>query len=199
MKNYTESVLKTEARDFGPVMERFKDGLLRRNHAALGMASELSEIIEATDKVNLIEELGDLLWYTAIAADSLGLKIEDMSAMIYAYHLSSPTKAPFGSMIKEVGEFVDLVKKELFYGKKLEDDIKGQTLFSRYQNSIESILIHLHDILELHGSDISTAMEVNIKKLQKRYAGGFTENKANNRDLVTEQLTMEAALAKNNS
>lgn len=49
-------------------------------HSLVGIATESSELMEALvlifseadlDKVNISEELGDLMWYTAIAVDSL--------------------------------------------------------------------------------------------------------------------------------
>lgn len=56
-------------------------------HASLGFATEAGEIMEALvssmagadfDKVNFMEELGDLNWYQAIAMDETGLRIEDI-------------------------------------------------------------------------------------------------------------------------
>ncbi len=51
-------------------------------HAAMGLTTEAGEFMDALkkhlfyskelDTVNLLEELGDVLWYVAIAADALG-------------------------------------------------------------------------------------------------------------------------------
>ena len=57
-------------------------------HAILGIATETAELIESLqtsfvtgeiDKVNLVEELGDLLWYQSIAMKSLGTTFEEVA------------------------------------------------------------------------------------------------------------------------
>jgi NTP pyrophosphatase (non-canonical NTP hydrolase) len=64
-------------------LRRMQDPKIRRLlHAALGFASETGEMAEALerylrmdealDRVNIAEELGDLLWYFAVGADALG-------------------------------------------------------------------------------------------------------------------------------
>lgn len=55
-------------------------------HAALGLASEAGEFCDAIKKSfayekeldvqNLVEELSDLLWFTALACNSLGIPME---------------------------------------------------------------------------------------------------------------------------
>lgn len=58
-------------------------------HAALGLASETGEFVDTVkkhviygkplDAANLHEELGDLLWYMALAANSLGMSLADIA------------------------------------------------------------------------------------------------------------------------
>jgi hypothetical protein len=78
--DYVKNCLKTEvihARLL--VLDRLssKDGAgLRLVHASLGLASEHGELISGAknmDRVNLLEEMGDILWYLAIAIDALKL------------------------------------------------------------------------------------------------------------------------------
>ena len=76
----------TESSDFRPIKERLSDQTLRLLHAAIGLATESGETLDALkkhvfygkelDKVNLKEEMGDLLWYLAVMADSLGIDFE---------------------------------------------------------------------------------------------------------------------------
>lgn len=54
-------------------------------HAIIGIATEATELLEALndpsgeiDTVNLIEELGDLNWYEAIACDAMNVSLEDV-------------------------------------------------------------------------------------------------------------------------
>lgn len=60
------------------------------NHAALGIAGEAGELVDAVKKAviynkpldveNIEEELGDLLWYVALMANSLNLSLADVAA-----------------------------------------------------------------------------------------------------------------------
>jgi len=60
----------------------------RIEHAAMGIATESGELMDAIkkakiygrdlDKTNLIEELGDLMWYIAILTDDLGTSFEEV-------------------------------------------------------------------------------------------------------------------------
>ena len=57
-------------------------------HAAVGLATESGEFLDAfkkcmfygakADVVNLREELGDMLWYITLAANALGVTIEEL-------------------------------------------------------------------------------------------------------------------------
>lgn len=86
-REYVENVLKTESVDFPKIKERLESNrLIRLLHAATGMVTESAEFLDAIkkyvfygkdlDEVNLIEEIGDKLWYIAIALDELGVDIE---------------------------------------------------------------------------------------------------------------------------
>lgn len=65
----------------------FQNNLL---HAALGLAGEAGEFVDAVkkgviyeqelDEQNLKEELGDILWFCALAATTLGVNLHDIAA-----------------------------------------------------------------------------------------------------------------------
>jgi len=73
---YIEAAIRTESGLFN--IEKGDDRLL---HAGIGLATESAEFLDALkkhvfygkelDKVNLKEEIGDLMWYCAIALDQL--------------------------------------------------------------------------------------------------------------------------------
>lgn len=77
---YIQEALRTEPPDLPPI--------LRITHAAMGLCTEAGEFMDALkkhtfynrqlDRVNLIEELGDLFWYMAIACDELGVTFEQV-------------------------------------------------------------------------------------------------------------------------
>lgn len=61
---------------------------LRQMHAALGMAGEVGEVVDMIkknifygkplDAVHIREEVGDLLWYTALLLNSIGATFEEV-------------------------------------------------------------------------------------------------------------------------
>lgn len=76
MDKFTKDCLRTESTLFN-----IKPGMDRLIHSAMGMQTECAEFTDqlkkhifygkSLDKVNLKEELGDILWYMAIAFDVL--------------------------------------------------------------------------------------------------------------------------------
>ncbi len=85
MKDYIEKAKRTDLENYGPE-HLYMKGKERLLHAGIGIATESGEFLDALkksifygkelDKVNLKEELGDLLWYIAIAMDELGTDFE---------------------------------------------------------------------------------------------------------------------------
>lgn len=78
----------------------------------------------------------------------------------------------------EVGEFVDVVKKQLFYGRL--PDLK---------NCIEElgdICWYLGIAMDVLGTNFDEVQQLNIAKLRKRYPEKFTEDNAINRDIENE-------------
>lgn len=86
---FIKSSLVTEARDMSPVLERLQSvGTVRLVHSMIGLCTESAEIQDMMkkhifygkdiDKVNFKEELGDLMWYMAIACDELGVSLEEI-------------------------------------------------------------------------------------------------------------------------
>jgi NTP pyrophosphatase (non-canonical NTP hydrolase) len=89
---YMRQALKLESNNFAAIRSRLEnDNLLRGLHAAIGLATETGELVDAykkymfygkqIDNVNIVEELGDLMWYLAIACDSVGVTIEEVMAL----------------------------------------------------------------------------------------------------------------------
>lgn len=106
-KEYIEGVLVTEARDFTAVKERMQDtGTVRLMHAMIGMATESGEIQDQLkkhifygkplDKTNLVEELGDLMWYVGVMCSELGVGLDEVMEKNIA-----KLKARYGSKFTE--------------------------------------------------------------------------------------------------
>lgn len=104
MRNFIENAKRTESARM-PLDERkfptgFEDRLL---HAGIGIATEAGEFLDQIKKnlfygkeldlVNLKEELGDLLWYIAIAMSALDTTFEvEMDRVIRKLRARFPDK-----------------------------------------------------------------------------------------------------------
>lgn len=88
---YVEGVLKNESKNLPAIASRLIDdggSNIRLLHAAMGMATEAGEFLDALkkhvfygkllDKTNLVEELGDMFWYLGVASDVLGVPFEEI-------------------------------------------------------------------------------------------------------------------------
>jgi NTP pyrophosphatase (non-canonical NTP hydrolase) len=91
MKDFIQQAIRTESPPNDAVRFRAASNV-RLLHAAMGMETEVGEMMDQLkkhifyakplDTVNLKEELGDLLWYVAIACDDLGITIEQVMDMV---------------------------------------------------------------------------------------------------------------------
>lgn len=71
--------------------KKFPNRLDRLVHAALGVTSDAGELataVKATfaynkdlDFENIVEEIGDVLWYLALAADAVGVTLSDCARL----------------------------------------------------------------------------------------------------------------------
>lgn len=163
-------------------------------HAVLGIVTEIHELRKAVDRVNQIEEGGDLWFYLValqqviqdcdvpategqmVAADAAGQALREAqvgSSSAYVDHLCIILQ--------------DHAKRWVGYGKRPADLIEVLV--------VASVAVYLtlrdHD-LELDASYLEL---VNVKKLLKRYEGvTFSAEKAVNRDLTAEREVLEDAV-----
>ena len=105
MSNFIKDSLRTESSIFNTLknIEDTSYSTPRLVHAAFGMQTETAEFTDALkkalfygkplDTINLKEELGDLLWYVAIAMDELGTDFEtEMDRVIAKLEARYPEK-----------------------------------------------------------------------------------------------------------
>lgn len=88
-EDYLKLSSLTDIKDYDPVRVRVVDSV-QFLHAVLGLGTEVGELQDALkrwliygkpiDKVNVVEELGDLFWYAALLARELGVSFEDVMA-----------------------------------------------------------------------------------------------------------------------
>lgn len=89
MKDYVEKARRTDV-DYLVVMERLKENpkMIQLLHSVLGLGTEIGEFQDMVkrwifygkefDRVNGIEELGDIFWYSALAIDVLKTTLEEV-------------------------------------------------------------------------------------------------------------------------
>lgn len=161
--------------------------ILNLSHMALGLASELGELVNCTgtelklnvDKPNLKEELGDLYWYIANYCN-----IQNIAPPIGELDNTLPEDRCFELLISSVGELVDIVKKYLAYDREIEKSRELEIIYDVY-----SALNLFEKVYGLDGDEIR---KININKLQVRYPEKFTNELALNRDLGAERKTLES-------
>ncbi|MFG1499225.1 nucleoside triphosphate pyrophosphohydrolase family protein [Halobacteriovorax sp. XZX-3] len=83
----------------------------------------------------------------------------------------------------EAGEFLDALKKHIFYGKELDRVNLAEELGDLFW-----YMAIVGDELGIKFEDV---MERNITKLKARYGEKFSEEKADNRDLDSERKILE--------
>ena len=86
-------------------------------------------------------------------------------------------------MATESGEFLDMLKKHLYYGKPLDKVNLAEEVGDLMWYC--AVAMHVLDI------DFNDVLETNIKKLAARYPEKFTEFHAENRDLDSERQILE--------
>lgn len=127
---FVESVVARESKVYELIHGRLSTRNIRLLHACMGICTEGGELTDAlkkelfygkeADSVNLIEELGDVLWYVALAADELGVSIEEIME-----RNNAKLEARYGSGFSEEAAENRNLDKEY---EALQDDGIGRTL-----------------------------------------------------------------------
>ncbi len=164
-------------------------------HAVLGNVSEQQEVLDASDFVNLAEELGDRFWYSALESDSLleaaRLMGEDFSCP-FERALSDDLTEAYRStctMTRADAKTADLSKRVLVYTKK--PTIAALTLAA--YDSVAATRI----IADKHGFRYTAIMQANINKLYQRQLDALKKSVQigdMNRDLPAERSVLERSL-----
>jgi NTP pyrophosphatase (non-canonical NTP hydrolase) len=89
MNQYLQESKCTDLPDITPAHQRITPEMTQLLHGAIGISTEAGEILDAfkksiyygkpLDKVNVMEEVGDVMWYCALILREIGYSFEDVA------------------------------------------------------------------------------------------------------------------------
>lgn len=151
-------------------------------HMSMGMCSELVELeeaIEARDRTNVEEELGDIMWYAVNFASMRRIQIQAQLDVGYFN---------YKHLVKATSTLTDLIRRITIHeGKKAPD----QTVAAKLQHLVE--VCYNFDFSSNYAKiDLPRALDKNIAKLHDvRFKMGYSLEAFENRDLDAERKALE--------
>lgn len=190
MKHYIQDALRTDG-----TWEQYADitfgnlnlQTMRLMHASIGIMNESIELEQAfsnQDEHNIREEIGDASWYWAIGWNAASDVWGDLP-LVENRIIRLPVAEYVRALQYEANELLDEMKKHLFYGKKLDKE--------KITQHLNMCRFYLQNIAVNHGGEghYEACLEINIRKLKKRYPDKFTGYNAINRDIIAEREVIE--------
>jgi len=165
------------------LVRKFPTDIENTNHMVLGLFDEIGELDEAfastdgLDRINIMEEHGDLIFY-AIGYSILRQIPVEIRESNKTYTLRN--------ILRTSSKLSCLSKKKLAYDKDYDREKEVallQTLFDQLFNFYD-MGVHF---------DAVDAMNRVYNKLNVRYKDGFTTEAANNRNLEAERVALETS------
>lgn len=147
---------------------------------AIGQSAESGELlVEALlpTSPKLIDELGDVLFYTMVSARTLNLNIsENINKVKYEYLEKENILSVVQSLVVTTAEYLDIVKKILFQGKPIDGKLY-EILINKicYQYDLIQIIAYKLEVPVVY------VIMVNKNKLDKRYKSKFTVEESENK------------------
>jgi hypothetical protein len=166
-------------------------------HATLGLVTEAHEYLVADERINGIEEMGDLEFYlealSQVIESFLGFRLPmsdieaevDKDMMIFIMSARKP------DLLQDtLVELLDRAKRWVGYGREPE------SLAATMSLALYAVrAVHTLGVLASEKYDRTHTISVNMAKLLKRYPGGdFDQFRALQRDLSAERATLETAV-----
>ena len=145
-------------------------------HGAIGLCGEVGEIYQNdSDRKNMLEEIGDCLWYISLMLDGAGYQLDDIFYNV-----------PVGDTMQELvinsAIIADQVKRLIYYGADFKDC---------FEKSMEKMIQCLNRLALENHSTLEECMTANINKLQIRYPNAFSEERAIHRNTDRESKAFE--------
>lgn len=175
---YTDFVKSVESTSWHQPNERLL-------HAAMGLCTESAELIETDGDQHEIEELGDVCWYLALGFDALGADFDNAPILDEDKFLEAVRgEHSLDSLVLYSTDLLDLVKKQIFYGRVIDNERAINTLVMLKN------IIHYGLLFADGGITLQDVIDANVKKLRARFPDKFSEDAANNRDVKEEYAAM---------
>lgn len=178
-------------------------------HSGYGLVTEIGEIVDAfkrhrfygseLDLVNILEEVGDVLWYLAIGskgweangAYDLG---EMESVGDKELEVLAPTfkDLPFLERVRYAEKVLSMIAYSASVVFKYTNIVsEEECLKSSLDVCFAEIIAGLMVVCAVLDIDYHKAKPTNINKLERRYPDGFEAYRALNRDLDMERISLE--------
>ena len=171
------------------------------NHMCLGIVGEMGELVDqikkayvygkAIDQVNIIEEVGDVAYYTAglvqyfpALADWLGS--DELKQSINYEKLEVARENVTRTILLNAMSAANLAVDLMMFA---DDDNLQDTDAEEVVKTLGTALFATAVLLDV---DLAEAFEVNIAKLAKRYGDKYSDYAAVNRDTDAERAVLEA-------
>jgi NTP pyrophosphatase (non-canonical NTP hydrolase) len=174
------------------------------NHMCLGIVGEMGELVDqikkayvygkAIDQVNIIEEVGDVAYYTAglvqcFPALADWLDSDELKQSINYEKLEVARENITRTILLNAMSAANLAVDLTMFA---DNDNLQDTDAEEVAKTLGTALFATAVLLEV---DLSQACEVNIAKLAKRYGDKYSDYAAINRDIDAERAVLEAGTA----
>lgn len=163
---------------------------LDQSHMIQGMFSEISELITAVNRrdiVNIKEELGDITWYLANFINIAYPEFDDdmVNSGFLPLNTSMDDNLMMLTLTHKISELSDFTKRELAYRQFKINNANKVNVYA------VEILRWVYYIAQRFSLDIDSIYDRNIAKLYKRYPDNFNREDAVIRDLDAELKELE--------
>lgn len=181
-------------------------------HACAGMVTEAGELIDPfkramfykkeLDIVNVIEEIGDGLWYIAVACRVFNLNL-DLNQKNNDYYKNNKikqiqTEEGLMEFMLEFNNYVNKLSMKILSYSEFKENLKFDVanfidVIFDVANFID-VIQEMNLIAEMFNFNLELVMDVNINKLKKRFPNKFNCEDAITRDLKAERELLETEL-----
>lgn len=157
----------------------------RMIHSCMGLTTEIGEVVtelkrmeiygklfDEERKANILEEIGDVMWYTAIQLDILGELVGKFKTVV-PQGMPEEDGGKFGAialmLAKHNGAVCGIVQEIVLGGIEAIEDLPSH---------LGMIIIGMATLAEWCGSSLEEAMEANIAKLRIRFPNAYSNEAA---------------------